>query len=204
MTQQMPASRETLAANLAGFERIEAARPDLKPASVVVCVMTAGSGDSLLITRRARGLRTHAGQWALPGGRRDAGESVQAAALRELGEETGLQVAASEILGILDDYVTRSGYVITPVVVWGGTADGELAGPASEVARVYQIPLADLDIEPEFLRIPESDSPVIRLPLFDRYLHAPTAAIVSQFCKIGLHATTVRVAQFEAPVFAWK
>ena len=162
------------------------------------------AGDSLLITRRAPTLRAHAGQWALPGGRRDAAETIQDAALRELAEETGLELGPDAVLGLLDDYVTRSGYVMTPVVVWGGVPADELMGSASEVARVYQIPLADLDVEPEFLTIPEAPAPVIRLPLFDRYVHAPTAAIIYQFCQVALHGRQQRVAHFEAPVFLWK
>jgi 8-oxo-dGTP pyrophosphatase MutT (NUDIX family) len=196
--------REQIAANLAGFDRVAVLRPDLKPASVAVCIMSSPAGETLLITRRARGLRNHAGQWALPGGRRDPGETIEAAALRELREETGLHLDASAVLGILDDYVTRSGYVITPVAVWGGVAPGSLAGPASEVTQVYEIPLADLDVEPELLSIPETDAPVIRLPLLDRFVHAPTAAIIYQFCQAGLHGRQQRVAHFEAPVFAWK
>ena len=127
-----------------------------------------------------------------------------AAALRELHEETGLQADDAAVLGILDDYVTRSGYVMTPVVVWGGAPPGDLAGAASEVTRVYEIPLADLDVEPELISIPESDAPVIRLPLFDRFVHAPTAAIIYQFCQVALHGKHQRVAHFEAPVFLWK
>ena len=196
--------RDEIAAKLAGFDRVTLLRPDLKPASVAVCVMQSPAGESLLITRRARGLRNHAGQWALPGGRRDAAESIEQAALRELAEETGLHVSPDAVLGLLDDYVTRSGYVMTPVVVWGGVARGELKGSVSEVASVYQIPLADLDVEPEFLSIPESSAPVIRLPLFDRYLHAPTAAIIYQFCQLALHGTEHRVAHYEPPVFLWK
>jgi 8-oxo-dGTP pyrophosphatase MutT (NUDIX family) len=196
--------REDIAANLARLDRVALLRPDLKPASVAVCVMSSPAGQTLLITRRARGLRNHAGQWALPGGRRDPGESIDDAALRELHEETGLRLAADAVLGILDDYVTRSGYVITPVVVWGGVPPGNLAGAASEVTQVFQIPLADLDVEPELLSIPETDAPVIRLPLFDRFVHAPTAAIIYQFCQVALHGTVQRVAHFEAPVFAWK
>ena len=195
---------EQVAANLAGFQRIAVERSDLKQASVALCVQTAAGGDTLLITRRAQGLRNHAGQWALPGGRRDDGESIEDAALRELREETGVSLEASAVLGMLDDYVTRSGYLMTPVVTWGGTADGELTAAPAEVARIFRVPLADLDVEPEFLHIPQVPGPVIRLPLFDRYVHAPTAAIIYQFCQVALHGNTLRVAQFEAPVHLWR
>jgi 8-oxo-dGTP pyrophosphatase MutT (NUDIX family) len=198
------AGRNVMAANLASFRRIAAPRPELTAASVAVCVLPAAAGDVLLITRRAPGLRAHASQWALPGGRRDPGETAEQAALRELHEETGLEAHAGDVIGVLDDYVTRSGYVITPVVIASGTAPGELSGPAGEVTRVYQIPLADLDVEPEFLQIPETDAPVIRLPLLDRFVHAPTAAIIYQFCQVALHGREQRVAHLEAPVFAWK
>jgi 8-oxo-dGTP pyrophosphatase MutT (NUDIX family) len=195
---------ERLAANLARFRRVTMDPADLKQASVALCVQTAADGDTLLITRRAQGLRNHAGQWALPGGRRDAGESIEDAALRELREETGVSLGASAVLGLLDDYVTRSGYLMTPVVVWGGSADGDLTAAPAEVARIFQVPLADLDVEPEFLQIPQAPGPVIRLPLFGRYVHAPTAAIIYQFCQVALHGKTLRVAHFEAPVHLWR
>lgn len=196
--------RATAQANLAAFRRVAADRPELTPASVAVCILPSADGDVLLITRRAAGLRAHAGQWALPGGRRDPGETAEGAALRELQEETGLRAGAAEILGVLDDYVSRSGYVITPVVVWPREEHGDLSGPPGEVTRVYRIPVADLDVEPQFLRIPETEAPVIRLPLFDRFVHAPTAAIIYQFCQVALHGRELRVAHFEAPVFAWR
>jgi 8-oxo-dGTP pyrophosphatase MutT (NUDIX family) len=195
---------EQLAANLGRFKRIAAGRPELKQASVAICIMAHEAGGSMLITRRAPTLRAHAGQWALPGGRLDGAETIESAALRELAEETALRLRPDAVLGLLDDYVTRSGYVMTPVVVWGGVAAHELKGSASEVARVYEVPIADLDVEPEFLAIPESAAPVIRLPLFDRYVHAPTAAIIYQFCQVALHGRAQRVAHFEAPVFLWR
>ena len=223
-------SREAIAANVAGFRRVEVSWGEgegegeagvagpagsrgeglagsargLRPASVAVCVVEAGDGLSLLITRRAATLRNHAGQWALPGGRRDPGETIVGAALRELREETGVTVGPDAVLGRLDDYVTRSGFVMSPVVVWGGRVSPDMTGPAAEVAQIHVIPLADFDVPPRLLRIPESPNPVIQLPLLGRWLHAPTAAIVYQFCQVGLHGRELRVAHFEQPVFAWK
>ena len=196
--------RAAIAANLARFRRVESSRTGLKAASVALCIVFQRDVRSLLITRRAAGLRSHAGQWALPGGSRDPGESARDAALRELHEETGVRAGPGDVLGTLDDYATRSGYLITPVVVWGGPVHPAMSGPASEVAQIHVIPLADLDVAPRLLRIPESGSPVIQLPLLGRYLHAPTAAIIYQFCQVALHGRAIRVAHFEQPVFAWK
>jgi len=196
--------RAEIAANLARFRRVEASRYGLRAASVAVCVVGEADRQSLLITRRAPNLRTHAGQWALPGGGRDPGESIEDAARRELHEETGVEVGPDAVLGLLDDYVTRSGYVISPVVVWGGAVSTAMRRQASEVAQIHVVPLADFDVPPRLLRIPESPSPVIQLPLLGGTLHAPTAAIVYQFCQVALHGLATRVAHFEQPVFAWK
>jgi 8-oxo-dGTP pyrophosphatase MutT (NUDIX family) len=196
--------RSAITANLGRFSRVEAPAGGLKPAAVAVCVVTQHDVPALLITRRAPTLRNHAGQWALPGGRRDPGESARDAALRELREETGVEVTPDAALGVLDDYVTRSGYLMTPVVVWGGPVSPDMKGPESEVAQIHVIPLADFDVAPRLVRIPESEAPVIQLPLLGHYVHAPTAAIIYQFCQAGLHGNMIRVDHFEQPVFAWK
>jgi 8-oxo-dGTP pyrophosphatase MutT (NUDIX family) len=196
--------RDAITGNLAAFQRVAASPAGLKLAAVAVCVVVQHGTAALLITRRADTLRSHAGQWALPGGRRDPGESPEDAARRELHEETGVAAGAGDVLGLLDDYVTRSGYLITPVVIWGGPADPGMRGPQSEVAGIHVIPVADFDVAPRLVRIPESTAPVIQLPLLGGYLHAPTAAIVYQFCQAALHGTMIRVAHFEQPVFAWK
>jgi 8-oxo-dGTP pyrophosphatase MutT (NUDIX family) len=195
--------RAALAANLAGFQRVALARPGLRAASVAVCVLIQDDVPCLLITRRAADLRNHAGQWALPGGSRDPGESVEEAALRELREETGVAASPDDALGVLDDYVTRSGFLITPVVVWAGPA-GTMRRQAAEVAKMYVIPLADFDHPPRLLTIPESTAPVIQLRLLGGYVHAPTAAIIYQFCQLARHGQTIRVAHYEQPVFAWR
>jgi 8-oxo-dGTP pyrophosphatase MutT (NUDIX family) len=158
-----------------------------------------------LLTRRASRLRRHAGQWALPGGRLDEGESPTDAALRELAEEVGLELGPDAVLGTLDDYASRSGFVITPIVVWGG-AGAALVPDPEEVAAVYQVPLALLEDPrvPELRQIPESDRPVISIPMVGTHVHAPTAAIVYQLREVGLHGRATRVAHFEQPVFAWR
>jgi 8-oxo-dGTP pyrophosphatase MutT (NUDIX family) len=199
----VPIDRDTIAARVAGFSRVAADRPDLKQAAVAVCVTVRAGLPCLLITRRAARLRAHAGRWALPGGRREPGETAIDGALRELAEEVGLELGPGAVLGLLDDYVTRSGYVITPVVCWAGPV-GSLTGSEAEVAAVHQVPLADFDVEPRLITIPESSAPVIQLPLLGGYLHAPTAAIVHQFCRIACHGEVHRVAHYEQPVFAWR
>ena len=106
------AFRTELAARCEAFPRLAYEGPQLKHAAVAITLVDAGDGSgetAFLLTRRSATLRAHAGQWALPGGRCDDGETLQQAALRELHEELGVQLAPSNILGVLDDYASRSG-----------------------------------------------------------------------------------------------
>lgn len=195
--------RAELAAALDGFTRHEIDLAGRKAAAVALAIVRSGSELGIWLTRRGSGLRTHSGQWALPGGRLDRHENQVDAALRELREELGVTVPRAEVLGTLDDYPTRSGYVITPVVAWVGEAP-PLTPNRDEVAEVHWIPFADLDIEPLFRDIPESDRPLIQLPLLDTVVHAPTAAVLYQFREVLLHRRHTRVAQLEQPPFAWR
>jgi 8-oxo-dGTP pyrophosphatase MutT (NUDIX family) len=196
-------SRESIAAALASFERVEVAVDERRAAAVAVAVVEDANGLGVLLTRRAQRMRAHPGQWALPGGRIDDGEDFLTAAIREMDEELGLRVDPAAALGLLDDYPTRSGYVITPVVVWAGSV-GQLRPNPDEVASVHVAEMSVIDVEPRFVMIPESDAPVIQLPMFDTLLHAPTAAVLHQFREVALHGRATRVAHFEQPVFAWR
>jgi 8-oxo-dGTP pyrophosphatase MutT (NUDIX family) len=194
--------QEGLRQRFAGFTReAPQAGEGLKRAAVAICLTRE---NDFLLTRRAPELRAHAGQWALPGGRIDEGESAVDAALREMDEELGLRVAPDRVLGILDDYATRSGYLITPVAVWTDTLE-TLAINAGEVAALHRVPI-ELAAAPgafDFVHIPESDRPVIRFHWQGHQIHAPTAAMLYQFIEL-LAGRVTRVAGFDQPVFAWR
>ena len=157
-----------------------------------------------ILTTRAAGLSSHAGQRAYPGGRLDPGETVEQAALRELEEEVGLRLDLTSVLGRLDDYATRSGYVISPVVVWGGK-DVNLIPNPGEVDQIHRIPLKELLREdaPILDTIRESEHPVLKMPLGDEWFAAPSAAIAYQFREVALLGRNTRVAHYEQPYFAW-
>jgi 8-oxo-dGTP pyrophosphatase MutT (NUDIX family) len=162
-------------------------------------------GAAFLLCRRASRLRAHSAQWALPGGRLDPGETAVDAALRELKEELDIGLSDETVLGLLDDYPTRSGYVITPVVIWGGGRLDPRPAP-DEVVAVYRVGLHQLrrDDSPRFITIPESPRPVVQIPLGNDLIHAPTGAVLLQLRWLAMEGRHDPVDELEQPVFAWK
>ena len=212
--------REHIACNLAAFAVHKETPQGRQRAAVALTVVDLAFGPDLpgmeichewsadaaiVLTKRAFGLANHAGQWALPGGRLDAGESAEEAALRELAEEVGLPLEANGILGRLDDFVTRSGFVVTPIVVWGG-ANMQLRPDPAEVSSVHRIPIAELlrPDAPILDDIPESPNPLLLMPVGESWIAAPTAALLYQFREVAILGRSTRVGHFEQPRFAWK
>ena len=225
MTLSLPLScndalKRHVAANLAAFAVKGLAASGVTRAAVAITLVDGGrGGDSLgllpgaggktaaalILTRRAADLKNHAGQWALPGGRVEADESPEDTALRELEEEVGLRLASENVIGRLDDFSTRSGFAITPVVIWGGP-DVHLAANPAEVAAIHRIPIA------EFLRAdapileqrPSGGAPILFMPVASTWIAAPTAALIYQFREVAILGRHTRVAHFDQPAFAWR
>lgn len=214
------ALRIRIAGNLSRFQVKTAAPHAGRGAAVALAITDAGYGAglpgmpayddwqpqaSLVLTKRSSKLRNHPGQWALPGGRIDAGETAGQAALREMHEEVGLKLDSRATLGHLDDFITRSGFIMTPVVVWIGP-HRDLVANEAEVASIHRIPVAELLREdaPMLEEVAGGGAPVLRMPIGDSWIAAPTAAILYQFREVCIGGRATRVAHFEQPAFAWR
>ena len=218
--QRDEALRARVAERLAGWSLHAPDESGLKRAAVALAITDEGTGSSLwglrtksdwsaeaalILTRRAKTLSGHAGQWALPGGRVDEGETPEQTALRELHEEVGLLLEPGAVLGRLDTFITRSGYAMTPVVVWAGEARALVANPA-EVASIHRIRLTEFLREdaPILEPLEGSEHPVLKMPVGDNWIAAPTAALIYQFREVCVLGRDTRVSHYEQPRFAWK
>lgn len=212
--------KETISANLRAFDVRTASGSDLRRAAVAITITDEGFGANLpgidepdqwsanaalLLTRRSSKLRNHPGQWAFPGGRVDEGETLIETALREMREEVFVDVPQEAVLGVLDDFVTRSGFAMTPVIVWGG-ANLQARPNPDEVASIHRIPLQEFLREdaPILEEAETSEHPVLRMPVGTDWIAAPTAALIYQFREVCLAGRHTRVAHYEQPEFAWR
>lgn len=193
------ALRGAVESNLARFHRIQS-HARLVSAAVAVVVLSDDDGEPCIpLYVRAAGLASHPGQFALPGGKLNRDERAGAGALRELREELGLDVSADVILGSLDDFDTRSGFTITPVVVWSGIAASALDPSADEVAQLFLVRLTEL--RTAVARAEQGTSPAFCLEFAWGPVYAPTAAILYQFSEVALDGRSCRVNDFYQPPF---
>jgi 8-oxo-dGTP pyrophosphatase MutT (NUDIX family) len=195
-----------LESHLATFERKQMPREGRRSAAVALAICRDGERAAVIVTRRSASLRAHSRQWALPGGRRDQGETAVDAALRELEEEVGLQIGPADVLGVLDDYATRSGYVITPVVAWTEADWRDLTINPDEVefARPFLFKELARRDSPVLQSIAQSERQVLSMNFHDDVIYAPTGAMLYQFREVAIFGRATRVAHFDQPLFAWR
>ena len=192
--------------NLSDFKDLRQSTEGKKQAAVAITICQFEGESSVVVTRRSSKLKEHSGQWALPGGRVDENETFIAAALRELEEEVNIKVGDEAVLGTLDDYVTRSGYVITPIVIFADLKKNQIVGNPSEVASVHFFSFTELNRKdsPNLETIPQSDRQVLSMNYLDDRIYAPTAAMLYQFREVAILGRATRVLDFDQPLFAWR
>lgn len=190
--------RREITENLRSFERLESAKP-LIAAAVGIVLVTVERDFAVPIFQRTSSMTRHAGQMALPGGRRDEGETPEQCAIREIEEELGFTVDESDVLGRLDDFDTMSGFTITPVVLWSGVDFKTLQPSEAEVARLVLISIGELKEAARAAAAGDSTAFSMRFRAVEVF--APTAAILYQFCEVALEGRPTRVASFYQPPF---
>ncbi|MGK2859476.1 MAG: NUDIX hydrolase [Thermoanaerobaculia bacterium] len=117
--------------------------PLLKRASVMIPLIPIDGGWQLLFSRRSPELSVHSGQISFPGGGVTKGEAFVDAAIREMEEEVGIDRSLVEIIGRLDDVVTRSGFIVAPFVGILATRP-EYVLQESEVDEIFEVPIETL------------------------------------------------------------
>jgi 8-oxo-dGTP pyrophosphatase MutT (NUDIX family) len=159
----------------------------LTPASVLFPVVMREHGATVLLTRRTEHLKDHPGQISFPGGRAEAGDASPAhTALRETEEEIGLASAHIEIIGYLPDYLTVTGFCITPVVALV-TPPFDLRPDPVEVGEVFEVPLAFLmdaanhQQHSAFYR--GKLRPYLAMPYRDYFIWGATAGIIESLSQ---------------------
>ncbi len=213
-----PELRQLIASNMAIYQRISLPVAKLQRAAVAICVVdyrgeggldglgpVSSENAAVILTRRSKKMKNHPGQWALPGGRMEDDENPEQAALRELSEEVGVSLTLDRTFGCLDDFITRSGFIITPVVVWGG-AGVILIKNDREVSSIHRIPCSELlrRDAPLLETSGSSHHPVLFMPVGNTWIAAPTAAMLLQFREVALLGREARVGHYEQPPFAWR
>ncbi|MFO7189126.1 MAG: CoA pyrophosphatase [Pseudomonadota bacterium] len=160
---------------------------EIRPAAVLVPILVQGGDLRMLFTVRTAHLHDHAGQISFPGGRSDPEDATPVdTALREVQEEIGLPAERIEVIGVLSEYVTVTGYRVTPVV-------GLIEAPAEpkldpfEVAEVFDVPLPHLldarNHQRNTVIHRGRERHYYAVPFGSRYIWGATAGMLMNFCR---------------------
>ena len=193
--------RRRILKNLEQHDRHESAA-DGPRAAVAITLVDLDGRAGYLFLRRGLNLRRNPGQFALPGGRVEPGESLEDAARRELHDDLGVELPETAVVGLLDDLTTRSGTIVTPVVLWAAGAV-ELAPDPEEVHAAWVMSISELDHPqaPKWVTVDGVDGDVLKMPVGGEWINPPTAAMLYQFREVGLHGRTVRVHDLASPLW---
>ncbi len=161
---------------------------NLRPAAVLVPLVDHDTGLTVLLTQRTADMPSHAGQIAFPGGRRQIEDpDLIATALRETEEEIGVGRDHVDVIGSLDNYVTGTGFLITPVV--GFVAPPfELKPDPREVADIFEVPL-DFFLDPANHHVHSRtwqgrERRYYAMPYGERYVWGATAGMLKNLWRI--------------------
>ncbi|HYS98385.1 MAG TPA: CoA pyrophosphatase [Candidatus Dormibacteraeota bacterium] len=190
--------RRTIAGNLQAFERRDSPL-SLTPAAVAIVLVMSDGIPSVPIFQRPLNMSRHAGQIALPGGKVHSGETVEDCAIREVNEELGLVLDTADVLGLLDDFDTESGFRITPVVIWSSAGVSDLKPSRWEVLKLFVIGTPELHDTVAAAALGSTQEFSLRFQRVEVF--APTAAILYQFSEVALDGRPCRVADFYQPPF---
>ncbi len=190
--------RRTIAGNLQAFERRDSPL-SLTPAAVAIVLVMSDGIPSVPIFQRPLNMSRHAGQIALPGGKVHSGETVEDCAIREVNEELGLVLDTADVLGLLDDFDTESGFRITPVVIWSSAGVSDLKPSRWEVLKLFVIGTPELHDTVAAAALGSTQEFSLRFQRIEVF--APTAAILYQFSEVALDGRPCRVADFYQPPF---
>ncbi len=186
--------RNRISTNLSTFERVVLPHEGRRRAAVAILVCAHKDEPHYILTRRALTMRRGAGNYALPGGNCDPGEDIVDAAIREVYEELGVVIPREASLGMLDDFLTLGGHVVTPVVLLT-TEPLTLKPDPAEVHAAWFLPLSELDYPqaPRHVKNPDGGEPILRMFANRDWINPPTAAWLYQFREVALYGRDARV-----------
>lgn len=190
----MLALKSRILANLAAFERIAIDPGTHRRAAVAILLSPHNGKPTFILTRRALTMRRGAGNYALPGGNCDGDEHAIDAAIREVREELGVDIPRDAALGLLDDFITLGGHVVTPVILLTDIPLMLTPDPA-EVHAAWFRPLDELDHPeaPRHVENPDGGDPILRMFANGDWINPPTAAWLYQFREVALHGRPARL-----------